>query len=306
MPDVEQFYGVSVVWNAGCESQGDSVIRITESPSRLFDGSAVYHRWEEKEGNSWLVAGRLPDGSFCLRFDDAEFQLSPGGSCVKYFMLPGCPSISPRHYFINTVLPLILNLRGTEALHASSVLVGDSALAFVGNGGFGKSTFAAAMVKAGHQLLSDDAVVLLPSAGEIRTPSGPAEMNLYPHARSFLRPESQVSGKAKVKLGQREYASGTFPLRRLYFLEPSDTSSTCRAAAFSGGELVLALVRAAHRLDIEDPDMLARQLETLKAVASSVPARRLSFPAGMADATVMAEAVTRDLELKTPLAQGTR
>jgi hypothetical protein len=59
-------------------------------------------------------------------------------------------------FTVSEALGLILFQRGYFLLHASSVLVGDEAWCFMGDPGAGKSTTAAAFIKAGCRLLSDD------------------------------------------------------------------------------------------------------------------------------------------------------
>ena len=59
-------------------------------------------------------------------------------------------------FTVSEALGLILFQRGYFLLHASSVNVGDEAWCFMGDPGAGKSTSAAAFVKVGCRLLSDD------------------------------------------------------------------------------------------------------------------------------------------------------
>ncbi|WP_229252633.1 phosphoenolpyruvate carboxykinase (ATP) [Dyadobacter helix] len=59
-------------------------------------------------------------------------------------------------FTVSEALGLILFQRGLFLLHASAVKVGDRAWCFMGNPGAGKSTTAAAFLKSGHRLLSDD------------------------------------------------------------------------------------------------------------------------------------------------------
>ncbi|WP_031525668.1 serine kinase [Dyadobacter crusticola] len=59
-------------------------------------------------------------------------------------------------FTVSEAIGLILFQRGLLLLHASSVLVGAEAWCFMGTPGAGKSTTAAAFIKAGGRLLSDD------------------------------------------------------------------------------------------------------------------------------------------------------
>src|SRR5690348_16585408 len=74
----------------------------------------------------------------------------------------------------------VLRLRGALCLHASSVAVGDSAVALVGLPGAGKSTTAAAFACAGFSVLSDDVVALADEGPQFYVHPGYPRVNLWP------------------------------------------------------------------------------------------------------------------------------
>ena len=81
----------------------------------------------------------------------------------------------------------VLVRRGLPVLHGSAIMVGDEAVAFIGDKRFGKSTMAATMVQRGHTLVTDDVVVLdrsEPSGWAVRP--GPFGMKLWPDAIESL------------------------------------------------------------------------------------------------------------------------
>lgn len=61
---------------------------------------------------------------------------------------------------LGPIFGLLLHLRGLLVLHASAVRIGDSAAIFVGDKMAGKSTTAAAFVRAGYPLLTDDLLAI--------------------------------------------------------------------------------------------------------------------------------------------------
>ena len=100
------------------------------------------------DGTLWMKCTRTSTG---YRFDFpafAEFFVDAGGRRVASAARPGTAPETLRHLFLDQVMPLLLNLRGTESLHGSAVLVEDGVCAFVGRSGQGKSTLAAAFHKA--------------------------------------------------------------------------------------------------------------------------------------------------------------
>lgn len=65
-----------------------------------------------------------------------------------------------RTFILGTILATLVRLRGSFVLHASAVNINDSAIAFSGFKGFGKSTTAMAFYKEGYPIVADDYVVI--------------------------------------------------------------------------------------------------------------------------------------------------
>lgn len=63
-------------------------------------------------------------------------------------------------FFTGPILGFLLRERGVLALHASAVVIDGAAYGFVGAGGEGKSTLAAALAMRGHPVLTDDVLAL--------------------------------------------------------------------------------------------------------------------------------------------------
>jgi hypothetical protein len=99
---------------------------------------------------------------------DAQYLAWPG---VGAFLIRGtntidvepAPGVSiPLLNFplLGPVMSLLLHLRGMLVLHASAVNVAGKSAVFLGAKGAGKSTTAAALVSAGHHLLTDDVLAV--------------------------------------------------------------------------------------------------------------------------------------------------
>jgi hypothetical protein len=94
-------------------------------------------------------------GSLILHWQEiADFEAIDGSTLIvsPYTTDPNLISL----FTVSEAIGLILFQRGHFLLHASAVKVGNEAWCFMGNPGAGKSTTAAAFIKAGCELLSDD------------------------------------------------------------------------------------------------------------------------------------------------------
>ncbi len=281
---------------------GAPAAEVRLEAGRPDEGAHWFHQWTTPSGKVWLRAARESAGDYVLQFEDSRFRITAGGEQVALQAEPAALA-GARHDLINTVLPMLLNLQGREVLHGSGVLspLGEAA-AFLGNGGTGKSTAAAAMMAAGYQLLSDDALPLIPQNGSIATASGAPEMNLWAQPRRLLGLDQPGLAEAKclVRPGEAQHRAGQFRLARIYVIEPVAKAARSSLIPLTAAQALMELVRAAHRMDLRDRAMLERQFGVLWRVAESVPARRLIYRAHNPEPTSWAELVEADLRGSWP------
>ena len=261
-----------------------------------------YHQWKDPNDFLWLLAGHYDDKYF-LRFNSVDFLVSFHVSQIYYRTLDNHTKIrTVRHILFNQVIPMVLNHRGIEVLHASSVLISNEAVVFVGNGGYGKSTLAASLMKQDYPLISDDAVPLLLEDNKVGTASGPPEINLWIRAIQLLNIDSQndfSNRKQLVTLSKEHHCAGKFPIKCIYFLRPSSETQEIKLIPISEQEVLIELIRAAHRLDITDKKMLQRQFNTLRQVAKLIPSKTLYYPASIPEPLELSSVVLSDI--KTPI-----
>lgn len=136
------------------------------------------------------------------------------------------------NFFLANMLGLAVRLRGQPVLHGNAVQVGNHAIAWVGEKGAGKSTLAAAFVRAGYQLLSDDQVALWPVAGGWGIAHGVLRLRLWPTSLPALDDAADESllelplgeqVKGYVRVPQVPQGASEHPplrLHSLYVLQP--------------------------------------------------------------------------------------
>lgn len=135
-------------------------------------------RGDDRAADIIFTLGPVPDRLQDLILDQPPVQLSADGSCrfavpdvATYLIDPaGCRVvIDPaagasmqdiRIFLLGTVLGILCARRGILPLHAACVQVGDGAVALAGASGMGKSTLAAAFIRRGYRILSDDVTAL--------------------------------------------------------------------------------------------------------------------------------------------------
>ena len=129
---------------AGGNGNADIVIRSGAVPTELEGATA--------SGPSWQLAG----DRFLLTVPGVIRMLLIGGREMLFATENGVSAEEAAIFLSSAGFGILLHQRGRIVLHASAVRVQDSAVLFCGPSGAGKSTLAAALVDAGHDLVTDD------------------------------------------------------------------------------------------------------------------------------------------------------
>jgi hypothetical protein len=263
-----------------------------------------FHQWiiEGSGEDVWLRFGRTGNG-YMLRFPSCgDFFVSADAARIECRPLPGTPEVTVRHLLLDQVIPLVLSRRERIVLHASAVLTGHGAIAFVAKTGRGKSTLAASLAREGCSLVSDDCLVLRAEDGKwMALPSYPG-VRLWPSAaEEVLREDTPTAEVAHYTLKRRvwdaavlPYASGPSPLRRLFFL--ADDVGEIVFERLSPRRTFVALVESAYNLDIEDTVFLRGQVDTVGRLSMDVAAEAIHYPREYSALPGVREAILRHLE----------
>jgi hypothetical protein len=195
-------------------------------------------------------------------------------------------------------LPLAATLRGFEVLHASGAVLLDGPLAgrallFAGEEGAGKSSLAAALLRRGARLLSDDAVALAPRGQSLLVHPGAALMQLRDAEHERLSAdEHALLGRGRRALGKWRLTpplavAAAAPLGALFMLERSDDGPPLQRIEHVDP---IALLASTFNLSVRSPERLVRHLDLVHALAGSGCVYRLRVQKGI-DATRLAEIV---------------
>lgn len=273
----------------------------------IADNVGWYHHWEMPDGKTWLTAGHKENKFYVLHFIDEEvdFALSKDGKLIYYQCLSNFDPEIIRHILITQVLPLIMNLRGLESLHASSVFSPSGAIIFIGRSGYGKSTLAASLIKGGYHLLSDNVVPVFESNSQIWTCSGPPDIGLWPQICKTVNPELQIKDpteKCRLVLSKKEYINGEFPISHIYLLEPLPDSTLktplVKIELFPSQGSCIELLKAAFRLDFQDPNMLQHQFVLFTNISKTILIKKVIYSLSTPDLITLGTVIKADIESK--------
>ena len=120
-----------------------------EGPVEVWAGNAIDAYGYTAAGHEWI---HLPGV--------ATFRFSTKPSSVVAIPDANRSAAGVRDAYHRSILPLVLQMCGTEVLHASAVTTEGGVLAICGVSGAGKSTLAYCLSQRGYGVFADDAVAL--------------------------------------------------------------------------------------------------------------------------------------------------
>ena len=208
-------------------------------------------------------------------------------------------------YLMGPVIAFVLRLRGVTCLHASAVVVGDRAIAFVGEPGAGKSTTAAAFARLGYPVLSDDVVVLSDQGDRFLVQPGYPRVNLWPDSvRALFGSEDALPritptwDKQFLALDQNGYRfqSVPVPLGAIYILGDREAGSTTVVVEeISGSAALTTLVANKYLHYLLDREMQHRDFDVLGRLITQVPVRRVRPMANPSKLSDLCECIAADV-----------
>ena len=241
-----------------------------------------------RESDEFWDYRRFADGAARFSWKDHfDFSVSADGALVLWRRLVGVADEVLFTYLLNQVLSHCLLVRGVESLHATSVVIDGHAIAILGDTGYGKSTLAAAFVRLGHPLLTDD--VLVPEFlddGVLGHPSLP-RLKLLPESADAMfgnrrsLPMNSFTTKVILPLGPAEHVVHPVPLRAIFALPSGSGAATISIRRAKGHRALLALVKNTFDATLFSRRRLEQQFSFASRLAKLVPVKLLSYPRRM-------------------------
>ena len=188
-------------------------------------------------------------------------------------------------------------------LHSAAIGAAGRAIAFVSRHGGGKSGLAAAMIRAGGSLLTDDVLVLEERDGTWEARPSYPQIRMWPDEAAFfaggpeglprVQPDSEKRSVAVGEGGFGAFLDASTPLSCIYLASRrQETNGGVESQPVSRSEALIELVRHSFsaRL-VEAAGLQPGRLDRLARLVRGVPVRRLVYPSGFERLGEVAEAV---------------
>ena len=254
------------------------------------------------EASDFYRLTRLRDGSIYLLWPGLfEFLISSDGSRIGWRNLNGTPREALQEYLLGQVLSFAMLVRGIEPLHATAVVVGGGAIAFLGDSGYGKSSLGASFVRENYPLLTDDVLVLEQRTKDLLAHPGMPRIKLFPEMSGSMfqgcegTPMNRWTRKTIFALNARQHQASAIPLRTLYVLSPpGHLSRKVTLRKMSEREAFMSVLKNTFNDVLLSPTRLKRQFEFARSIKALVPVKALSYPRTVTALPRVVEAILSD------------
>ncbi|MCA0048907.1 serine kinase [Mesorhizobium sp. B283B1A] len=230
-----------------------------------------------------------PDRQYLAWHAVGAFLIS-GGRRIDVEPAPGVDDALLAFPLLGPVMALLLHRRGLLVLHASAIAVAGKGAIFMGDKGAGKSTTASALIRAGHELLTDDVVALdLTNPGRPMIVPGFPQIKLAADAAAAI-PLGQAEVRPQVhpaidKMQHRlhgAFSGSMVPAAGIYVLERGQRAALTPLPAIAALPAIIkfSYVTRFGRAALSG-DFAAMHLRQCSAIANHVGVCRLEVPAGL-------------------------
>lgn len=239
-----------------------------------------------------------------LHFDHVDFIIRP--ATIVAHLRDGAYRYLVELWLFGKIFSVWLELQGIPTIHSSSVVTNHGAISFLSTSGGGKSALAAALVKAGCPLLTDDILpVRREEDGFFGVPGYPS-MRMWPDQAAYflgcyegLDLVHPLISKRRVRVGQGGF--GTFcnreqPLKVIYVPDRQDPDAELRIEPVTPVDALFELIKNSFTAQVvEALGLQPQRMKFFTDMVMQLPVRRLIYPDGYDSLPEVRNAVLEDV-----------
>lgn len=271
-----------------------------DDPAELVvpDGDAPgVEVWRDLDGRV-CAYGESAGGRHCVHLPGlASFRFDDDSDTVRATPHPPARLDLIRDAFTRSVLPLVLQARGEEVLHASAFLAGGGVVAMCATSETGKSTLAFALRRRGYEQWADDAVHFDASAPRPVSRALPFSSRLHPDAAEHLGAGMAAGRFASAVEADRRPAAAAAPIAAVLVLERDESCDVAVAERLTPVPAFVALLTHAYCFSTADVERKRRMMHEYLDLASKVPVFSVRFRSGF---DLLPAVLDRILEVACP------
>jgi hypothetical protein len=273
------------------------------TPGTPVEGSPGVHVWLNKKGGV-VARGFRQGGQYWMAWPRlATYRFDAIDPFVTAFAEPSAPIDIIWDTYRRSVLPMAMQVRGREALHASAVVSRQGVVAFCAASETGKSTLAFGLRRRGFPQWSDDGVVFAAGTSSILSFPLPFEVRLRPGSRELLGGNLPTAIRFTQNTHGEQVHTDPLPIALICLLTRSTRSAeirhpliapVCPASAFRH------MLTHAHEFDPSDEGRRARMMQAYLDLVARVPVYEVTFAPDREQLSLLLDTVVAGLSLELP------
>ena len=241
-------------------------------------------------GQHWVHFPGL--ASFCFCKETEEVQAIPHRS-VQYDMV--------YDVYLRSVVPLALQVHGTEVLHASAIHTSRGVVVFCAVSGTGKSTLAYGFSQKGYRVWADDAVAFAATREWVTAVPLPATIRLRPDVAIFFRDAHLNMSSRLAPAPTTQEQEEPQPLLALCLLDRTQEGHRKNGAAVeivrvSSAQAFPRVLAHAYCFSLLDTRRKQRMVQQYLDLVAQVPTYIVRFRAGLEHLAAIMNGLERTLE----------
>jgi hypothetical protein len=234
-----------------------------------------------------------------------RYWIRPGGETVTYVLNEDVDLADAQHWFCSLVLGVASLQQRRIVLHASGVVVADRGVAFVGNGGTGKTTLAASFGREGQPLLSEDALPVRIAPDTVHAVPFLPGIRLWRESIDRLAGSERHYQRALSWLDKERIPVGgewgavccdEVPLRVIYDLSPAEGHEGIDITETTGVAKVMRLVSSVYFANALSAEGQVGLVEDAERLGRFVRLRRLTYSRTFEALPALRAAILCDLD----------
>jgi hypothetical protein len=238
--------------------------------------------WRDNDGMVCAYGYTLDDHHWMHLPGLASFRFRHSSDEVVAFVQPSADLDVVRDSFYRGVLPMALQARGQEVLHASGVRTPGGIIALSAVSETGKSTLAYGLSKRGYPLWADDAVALEISGGRVQAIPLPFSLRLRPESVAYYGYERgdlslPISEITTDLVGESLLLAAIFVLERA----PDADCPIVEIDRLAPLPAFSAVLKHAYCYSLQDIDRKRLMLNYYTDLVQCVPVLRIRFQPGL-------------------------
>lgn len=260
-------------------------LQLDEATDQLGIPTLPYHIWTIENAPDWCHFFRIED-DYLLRFPNlADFKINANTLAVRCQPVPNVPIATIKQLYLNQVVPLVQSRSSKLVFHGAAIVAKESAIAFVGVSGRGKSTLAASFGSNNYPFLTDDGLLIKKLDDTYHVVPSHASVRLWDDSQlailgSEAEFETPLDYTSKLRFPANErmvHLQKPCKLHRIYFLGDAVTGNII-ITRLSHQKALLALINNSFLLDIEDKKILTEHFQQLSKLSALGIFYQLDYP----------------------------